>query len=159
MGLLTPLYDQRNEKYPTYHLGILAFIITTGIPLNLGMTKLPLIDVVLLFVGGFFSLFMIARHDGVGQSLLSHLHVPSGQQNRPKIKHEPEIAKTDNLQYKKSDLDYGRIHTIYDPFSLLQNVVEQIVITHEDHMDVATRIKLHGIHRRLANATNKLAQS
>src|SRR5690349_14673465 len=146
MNLLSPLYDKRNVKYPIYHSGVLAFIITTGIPLNLGMTKLPFYDVFLLLAAGFFSLFMIARNEGVGQSLLSHLRVQSVQKNHIK-KQELEI-KTNNL-YNKTPVSEGRVHQIQDPFNLLQNIVEHIIITHDDKMDLPTQIKLHDIHRRL----------
>ena len=158
MRLLSPIYDQRNEKYPIYHLGILAFIITTGIPLNLGMTKLPSVDIILLFVGGFFSLFMIARNDNVGQSLLFHLHIQGNRQNPLKIKQKANTDKTNDLQYKMADLDHGQIHTMQDPFFLLQNVVEQIIISHDDNMDMATKVKLYAIHRKLVHATNKLCK-
>jgi len=158
MRLISPIYDKRNEKYPIYHLGILAFIITTGIPLNLGMTKLPGIDIILLFAGGFFSLFMIARNDNVGQSLLSHLHIHTSQQNPQKIKHEVNITKTNNPQYETPALDHGRVHTLEDPFFLLQNVVEQIIISHEDNMDMVTKLKLYAVHRKLVHATNRLCK-
>ena len=158
MRLISPIYDKRNEKYPIYHLGILAFIITTGIPLNLGMTKLPPIDIILLFVGGFFSLFMIARNDNVGQSFLYHLHIHSNQQSYVKIKHEVNITKTNNQQYATPALDHGRIHTNEDPFFLLQNVVEQIIISHEDNMDMVTKLKLYAVHRKLVHATNRLCK-
>ena len=158
MRLISPIYDKRNEKYPIYHLGILAFIITTGIPLNLGVTKLPSVDIILLFVGGFFSLFMIARNDNVGQSFLSHLHIPTSPQKPVKIKQEANI-KTNNSQYATPALDHGRIHTIQDPFFLLQNVVEQIIISHEDNMDMVTKLKLYAVHRKLVHATNRLCKS
>ena len=155
MRLISPIYDQHNEKYPLCHLGILAFIITTGIPLNLGMTKLPSVDIILLFVGGFFSLFMITRNDGVGQSFLSHLHI--SKQNPVKIKQQIHI-KTNNQQRKTPILDHGRVHTVQDPFFLLQNVVEQIIISHEDNMDMTTKIRLYAVHRRLVHATNRLCK-
>jgi hypothetical protein len=158
MRLISPIYDQRDEKYPIYHLGILAFIITTGIPLNLGMTKLPSVDIILLFIGGFFSLFMITRNDNVGQSFLSHLHIRARQQNPVKIKQKVSITKTNNLQYKTPALDHGTIHTIQDPFFLLQNAVEQIIISHEDNMDMATKVKLYAVHRKLVHATNRLCK-
>lgn len=156
MRLISPIYDKRNEKYPIYHLGILSFIITTGIPLNLGITKLPFVDIILLFVGGFFSLFMIARNDNVGQSFLSHLHIHASQQKQVKMKQEANITKTNNSQYPTPALDHGRIHTIQDPFFLLQNVVEQIIISHEDNMDMVTKVKLYAVHRKLVHATNRL---
>ncbi|HEV2193454.1 MAG TPA: hypothetical protein VGR54_07560 [Nitrosopumilaceae archaeon] len=158
MRLLSSLYDERNEKYPIYHSGILTFIIITGIPLNLGVTKLPFLDVILLFLGGFFSLFMLARNDKVGKSFLSHLHMRTGQQNPIKIKQEIGIATTNNLQEKEPILDHGKIHDIQDPLYLLQNIVEKIIISHDDHMDLPTRVKLNEIHGRLEKITNKLCK-
>src|SRR2546428_8423626 len=76
MALLSSLYDAGNEKYPIYHSGILAFVITVFLPLNIGISKLPLVDVLALLLAGFFSLFMIVRNDEVGMSLLSHLRIP-----------------------------------------------------------------------------------
>ena len=156
MRLISPIYDQRNEKYPICHLGILAFIITTGIPLNLGMTKLPSVDIILLFAGGFFSLFMIARNDSVGQSCLDHLHIKTIQQNPVKIK--KVRVTTNNQQYRTPALEHESIPTVQDPFFLLQNVVEQIIISHEDNMDMATKVKLYAVHRRLVHATNRLCK-
>ena len=156
MKLLSPIYDKSNEKYPLCHSGVLAFIITTGIPLNLGMTKLPFYDVFLLLTAGFFSLFMIARNEGVGQSLLSHLCVSSAQKNHIKIKQKLE-TKTNNLQ-DKTPVYEGRIHHIQDPFNLLQNIVEHIIITHDDNLDLPTQIKLHDIRRRLERVSNQLCK-
>ena len=155
MKLLSPLYDKSNEKYPLYHSGVLAFIITTGIPLNLGMTKLPFYDVFLLLLAGFFSLFMIARNEGVGQSLLSHLRVPSVQKNHIKIKQKLE---TKNDLQDKTPVYEGRIHHIQDPFNLLQNIVEHIIIAHDDNLDLPTQIKLHDIRRRLERVSNQLCK-
>jgi len=156
MRLLSPLYDKRNVKYPVYHSGVLSFIITTGIPLNLGLTKLPFYDVFLLLVAGFFSLFMIARNEGVGQSLLSHLHIQLVQKNHLIIKHELE-TKTNNLQ-NTSHISEGRIHHIQDPFSLLQNMVEYIIISHDDKLDLSTQVKLYDIHKRLERVSNRLCK-
>lgn len=154
--LLSSLYDKSNEKYPIYHSGVLAFIITIGIPLNLGMTKLPFYDVSLLLLAGFFSLFMIARNQGVGQSLLSHLHVPSVQNNPVKIKQKLE-NKVGNLENNMPNYE-GRIHSIQDPFNLLQNIVEHIIISHDNNLDLPTQVKLYDIHRRLERVTNQLCK-
>src|SRR5579864_5765764 len=154
MKLLSPLYDKHNEKYPIFHSGVLAFIITTGIPLNLGFTKLPFYDTFLILLAGFFSLFMIARNEGVGQSLLSHLRVPLVQKDHIKIKQELE-TKSKNLQDKMPVYE-GRIHHIQDPFNLLQNIVEHNIITHDENLDLPTMIKLHDIHRRLETASSRL---
>ena len=152
--MLSPLYDKHNEKYPICHTGVLAFIITTGLPLNLGLTKLPFYDTFLILLAGFFSLFMIARNEGVGQSLLTHLRVQSVQKNHTKLKQE---LKSNNLQ-DKTPVYEGRIHNIQDPFNLLQNIVEHIIITHNDNLDLPTEIKLHDIHRRLERASNRLCK-
>ena len=155
-NLLLPLYDKRNEKYPIYHSGVLVFIITTGIPLNLGLTKLPFYDIFLLLVAGFFSLFMIARNEGVEQSFLSHLRVKSVKKNHIKIKQELE-TRTNNLQ-DKTPVYEGRIHHIQDPFNLLQDIVEHIIVTHNDNLDLPTQIKLHDIHKRLERVSNQLCK-
>ena|SRR5579872_2301460 len=156
MRLLSPLYDKHSEKYPIYYAGVLSFIITTGIPLNLGITKLPFYDTFLLLVMGFFSLFMIARNEGVGQSLLSHLHVSSIQKNHMKIKQDLETRV--NVMQDKTPVYEGRIHNIQDPFHLLQNIVEHIIITHDDNLDLPSQVKLHDIHRRLERISNQLCK-
>ena len=155
MKLISLLCDKHNQKYPLCHSGILSFIITTGIPLNLGMTKLPFYDIFLLLATGFFSLFMIARNEGVGQSLLSHLHIQSTQ-NHIEIKQEL-VTKINHLQ-NKTPVCEGRIHHIQDPFNLLQNFVEHIIMVHDEELDLHTRTKLHNIHRRLEKVSTQLCK-
>src|SRR3989442_15373840 len=77
MASLSSLYDSCHEKYPIYHSGILAFVITVCLPLNIGLSKLPTVGVSVLFLTGFVSLFMLARNEQVGLSLLCHLRIPS----------------------------------------------------------------------------------
>jgi hypothetical protein len=149
MAVLSSLYDARNERYPIYHSGILAFVITTCLPLNLGLSKLPVMYVFLLLSVGFLSLFMLARNEHVGQSLLSHLRI--GKQAKSSQKHHAgKMAKCDEIAldaYKKYQ---------HDPFFLLQNFVEQIIITHDEHMDLKTRVRLEAMHVSLQKKTHEL---
>jgi hypothetical protein len=149
MAVLASLYDARNERYPIYYSGILAFVITTCLPLNLGISKLPAVYVFLLLSVGFLSLFMLARNEHVGQSLLAHLRI--GKQAKSSQKHHGgKMTKCDEIAlnaYKKQQ---------HDPFFLLQNVVEQIIITHDEHMDLKTSVRLETIRVSLQKKTREL---
>lgn len=149
MSVLSSLYDARNERYPIYHSGVLAFVITTCLPLNLGISKLPVIDVFLLLSAGFLSLFMLARNEYVGQGLLAHLMI--GKQAKSAQKQHANLmvkrVGARSNEYKKHD---------NDPFSLLQNIVEQIIITHDEQMDLETRVRLEAMQTSLQKKTHKL---
>ncbi|MGI0087229.1 MAG: hypothetical protein ACREBI_04645 [Nitrosotalea sp.] len=147
--VLAPLYDTRSERYPIYHSGILVFVITTCLPLNLGISRLPAVDVFMLLSVGFLSLFMLARNEHVGQSLLSHLSIV--KQARYSKKHQVNKMTRFDGTALNAYKEYQ-----HNPFSLLQNVVEQIIITHDEHMDLKTRIKLEEMHVSLQKKTREL---
>jgi hypothetical protein len=152
MDVLSSLYDSRKERYPIYYSGILAFVITTCLPLNLGISKLPVAYVFLLLSVGFLSLFMLARNEHVGQSLLAHLRI--GKQAKSSKKHHADkMTKCDGIALNAYE-EYQ-----HDPFFLLQNVVEQIIITHDEHMDLRTRVRLEAMHARLQKKTYELVIS
>jgi hypothetical protein len=148
---LSSLYDSRKEFYPIYHVAILAFVITVCIPVNLGISKLPIIDVFVLILAGFVSLFMLARNESVGDSLLIHLRIKGMM---------PQKRTMMNLHAQK----YGTIplnayeEYMQEPFFLLQNIVEHIIITHDEEMDLATRVRLENVHQRLQMVTRQLSR-
>src|SRR5437870_1178882 len=138
MAPLSSLYDSANEKYPIYHSGILAFVVTVCLPLNIGLSKVPTVGVPVLFLTGFVSLFMLARNDKVGMSLLSHLRIRQGN----KFVHTEQQLVTAHMIQSTAE----SVHPAYvdqDPFVMLENVVEYIVITHNDHLDLSRYILRH----------------
>ena len=151
MALLSSLYDAGNEKYPIYHSGILAFVITVCLPLNIGLSKVPTFGVPILFLTGFVSLFMLARNDKVGMSLLSHLRIPQGN----KFVHSEQQLTTIHMMQSTAE----SVHPTYvdqDPFVMLENVVEYIMITHDDHLDSATRVQLENFHHMVHEITEEI---
>lgn len=149
MALLESLYNARNEKYPIYHSGVLVFVITTFFPLNLGLSRLPPLEVFLLLIAGFASLFMLARNEEVGNGFLRHL----------KIKER----NYDFIDTKSTNRQSNGLHTLssheeppQDLLILLQNVVEHIIITHDDNLDLATRMELEKMQRKLRNVARQL---
>lgn len=151
MVLLSSLHDVRNQRYPIYHSAILTFVITVCIPVNLGMSKLPIIDTFALILVGFVSLFMLARNEHVGEGFLAHLGVKG--LIRPK-------GMVTNLQAQKYDGIPLNAYEEYkeDPFFLLENVVEHIIITHDEEMDLTTRTRLESMHQRLQKITRELCK-
>ncbi len=143
MVSISALYDTANERYPIYYTGILVFVITVCLPLNLGVSNLPTVEVFLLFGIGFLSLFMITRNKQVGFGLLTHLKIPSKEMNIDQ-KSVQEVTHQETL-FTKSEWN------VEDPFGLLQNVVERIIINHDDHMDLATRVRLERMSKKLQN--------
>ena len=105
-------------------------------------------DVFLILSVGFLSLFMLARNERVGQSLLVHLRI--GKQAKSLQKRYPSminsVAVTSNPYNKHAS----------DPFSLLENIVEQIIIMHDEHMDLETRVRLEAMQVCLQKKMYKL---
>jgi hypothetical protein len=160
MRTLSSVYDPCNEKYVQYHCGVLAFIITVGIPMTLGIAKIPLPGAFLLFSGGFCALFMLARNDNVGKGLLSHLHIhtmtPKNTTNlHEKLKVKPMEVRPP-LEHVTSTINYKKNDNTEEPFELVKNVVEHIIISHDDYIDRATRTSLANLHRKLEIITNNL---
>ncbi len=160
MRLLSSVYDPCNEKYVQYHCGVLTFIITVGIPMTLGVAKIPLPGAFLLFLGGFSALFMLARNEHVGEGLLSHLHISTMKPKNTTILHEKLKIKTMEvrppLEHATSTINYKKNDAAEEPFELLKNAVEHIIISHDEYMDLATRASLANLHKKLEKMTNNL---
>lgn len=148
--LISALRDSRNEKYPIYYMGILAFVITVCLPLNFGVSKLPPLGMFLLFVTGFVSLFMIVRNDQVGLGLLNHLKIPS--------KETPVVATARQNMSSKVSFSESQVPG-EDPFSLLQNVVERIILDKDDYLDLATRVRLEALNKRLREMSMQICKT
>lgn len=147
---ISALYDTANERYPIYYTGILAFVITVCLPLNLGMSKLPTVGMFLLFGVGFLSLFMITRNKQVEFGFLAHLKIQSKEMHVDQ-KSMQEIVNQETL-FTKSEWN------VEDPFGLLQNVVERIILNHDDHMDLATRVRLERMSKKLQNMSRQICK-
>ena len=155
MKSLTSLYDARREKYPIYHSGILAFVITTCLPLNVGISRLPAIDVIALLLAGFVSLFMLARNDQVGLGLLNHLRIPDRKQA---VRFDKRLSGK-NMEIV-ADRKLSQLETLkQDPFTLIQNALEYIITTHDEHLDSATRVKLEGTRQRLRKIADEICNA
>lgn len=147
---ISALYDITNERYPIYYAGILAFVITVCLPLNVGVSKLPSIGMFLLFAAGFASLFMLTRNEQVGFGLLNHLKI------QPKEVRVDQKSRQRFVNPQASLVESeGRGE---DPFDLLQNVVERIIIDHDDHMDLATRVRLEKMSKRLCEISKQICK-
>ena len=151
MASLSSLYDSCNEKYPIYHSGILAFVVTVCLPLNIGLSKVPTAGVPVLFLTGFVSLFMLARNDKVGLSLLSHLRIPQGNKF---VHSEQQLATAHMIQSQAKSVTPTYIEQ--DPFVMLENVVKYIMITHDEHIDPATRAQLENFHHMVHEITEEI---
>ncbi|MHB8601503.1 MAG: hypothetical protein ACYC6W_07180 [Nitrosotalea sp.] len=146
---ISVLYDSRNEKYPICYVGILAFVITVCLPLNFGVSKLPPMGVFLLFAAGFASLVMVTRNEQVGFGFLNHLKMLTKEiriDTKAKQNVNPKVS------FSESELP------VEDPFGLLQNVVERIIINHDDHLDLATRVRLEKMNQRLHELSSHMCK-
>ena len=152
MKSLASLYDARSEKYPIYHSGILAFVITTCLPLNVGISRLPAIDVIALLLAGFVSLFMLARNDQVGLGLLNHLRVPDRNQA---VQLDKRLSGKNMERFADRKLSQPEPLN-QDPFTLIQNALEYIIATHGEHLDSATHAKLEDARQRLHKITDEI---
>ncbi len=155
MASLSSLYDARSEKYPIWHSGILAFVITVFLPLNIGVSRLPLVDVLALLLAGFVSLFMIVRNDEVGLSLLCHLRIPDRKKD---LQYGKRLVAT-NMTRSNDHESYKIPNFKNDPFTMLQNVVEHIMITHNEHIDLATRERLEDMSQRLQKIMKEMCET
>ena len=155
MKSLTSLYDARSEKYPIYHSGILAFVITTCLPLNVGISRLPVMDVIALLLAGFVSLFMLARNDQVGMGLLNHLRIPDRKQTVQFYK-----RPSGKTMERFTDRKLSQVETLkQDPFTLIQNALEHIITTHDEHLDSTTRVKLAAVRQRLHEIAGEISNA
>jgi hypothetical protein len=94
-------------------------------------------DVFLLFSVGFLSLFMLARNERVGQK-------PSCTfEDRKTSKITPKTHPSMTNPVEVTSNPYKKHAS--DPLSLLKNIVEQIIIMHDEHMDLETRVRLEAM--------------
>jgi len=88
-------------------------------------------------------------------SLLSHLRIPQGeirlQFNRQLVARN--MTRPKDREWLKAD-DFKR-----DPFVMLQNAVEHIMITHDDHIDLPTRETLENVQQRLRKITEEICKA
>ena len=73
MKLFASLHDVKNKKYAMYYSGVLVIIVTMGIILQFELFKVSILERSMIFFEGFFSLFMLARHEETGKAFLLHL--------------------------------------------------------------------------------------
>lgn len=155
MFALSALYDKDNDMYPIYHTGILMFVLISTIPLNLGLSNLPSGVFLMLLATGFLSLFMVVRNEKVGFGLLTHLKIQRKQ-----------ISQT-STTVMSSGIDKRRLQdsletsqeSVSDPFSLLQNAVERIIVDHDEQFDLATRVRLEVMNRRLHEMSKQVCKT
>ena len=99
-------------------------------------------------------MFMLARNEKVGLSLLSHLRIPQGEirlQFDRRLVARNMTRPKDN-EWLKAD-DFRR-----DPFVMLENAVEHIMITHDEHIDLPTREMLENMQQRLRKITEEICK-
>ncbi len=150
MATLSPIYDSRNEGYPLFHTGVLAFVITTCLPLSLGLSKLPATAAFAIFAVGFLSLFMLVRNQQVGLDLLNHLHIDAKRKS-------PAIVKEARKNRSESHTVLIPLEGItQDPFPHLQNMIEKIISTHDDQMNHDTKERLVQVLKRLQNLSQEI---
>jgi len=154
MASLSSLYDSCNEKYPLCYSGILAFVITVCLPLNIGISKLPTFGVFALLIGGFVSLFMLGRNEQVGTSLLNHLRIPD---KKKKMQSDTKLVTINTARSNRSELIRLQNYK-NNPFVMLQNVVEHIMITHDEHINSATHEKLENVRETLQKIKNEICE-
>jgi len=73
MKLFSSLHDVKNKKYAMYYSGVLVIIAITGIVLHFDLFKMSVLERSMMYFEGFFSLFMLARHEETGKAFLLHL--------------------------------------------------------------------------------------
>ncbi len=73
MKLFASIHDRKSKRYAIYYSAVLVVIMgTVGFETFQFIHQGPL-QAAATFFEGFFSLFMLGRHEKVGASLLSHL--------------------------------------------------------------------------------------
>lgn len=152
MVLLESIYDAHNEKYPIYHSGILVFVITIFIPLNLGLSRLPPAETFLLLIAGFASLFMLARNEKVGLEFLNHLRITK----QKKVLHTELVGLDPTVHTKTKSKEYEGSKQA--SFILLKNVVERITVAPDEHLDLEARLRLENTRKSLQKITRQLCK-
>jgi len=73
LKLFSSLHDRKKSRYPVYYSTVLVIVIITAVLLVSGNLEITVIEGTMIFFEGFVSLFMLARHDKVGNAFMSHL--------------------------------------------------------------------------------------
>lgn len=73
MKLLSSLHDVKNKKYAMYYSSVLIIIATMGIIVYFDLFTMSILERSMMYFEGFFSLFMLARHEETGKGFLLHL--------------------------------------------------------------------------------------
>ena len=73
MKLFSSLHDVKSKKYAMYYSGVLVIIIAMGIVLYFDLFRMSILERSMMYFEGFFSLFMLARHEETGKAFLLHL--------------------------------------------------------------------------------------
>lgn len=73
LKLFSSLHDRKKSRYPVYYSTVLVIVIITAILLVSGNLEITIIEGTMIFFEGFVSLFMLARHEKVGNDFMSHL--------------------------------------------------------------------------------------
>jgi len=71
--LFSSLHDRKKSRYPVYYSTVLVIVTITAVLLVSGNLEITVIEGTMIFFEGFVSLFMLARHDKVGNDFMSHL--------------------------------------------------------------------------------------
>ena len=153
MVTLSSLYDTHDAGYPLFYSGVLTFAITTCLPLNLGISKLPAFAALAIFAAGFVSLFMLARNPQVGIDLLAHIHVSPKRKDSVLVK---QTLKNTIVQHPKLQLEIPP----QDPFPYLENMISSIVSNNQfEEMDPETKTRLVNILQRLQTVSKDIAKT
>lgn len=73
MKLFSSLHDVKNKKYVMYYSGVLVIVVTMGVLFHFDLFKTSILERSMMYFEGFFSLFMLARHEETGKAFLLHL--------------------------------------------------------------------------------------
>lgn len=74
------------------------------------------------------------------------------------VTHQKKVASNLHAQrYGKIPLNAYEEYR-QDPLFLLQDIVERIIITHDEEMDLATRVRLENMHHRLQTVARQLCK-
>ena len=80
MKYFSSIHDRKSRKYVIYYSIVLVGVMATVVIETFQFIHQPPIQGTMTFFEGFFSLFMLSRHEKVGSALLSHLsqarHLP-----------------------------------------------------------------------------------
>lgn len=73
LKIFSSIHDPKSKKYTIYYSSVLVMVTGVVIFMTLQIIHQGVLQGVMTFFEGFFSLFMLGRNEKVGKSLLSHL--------------------------------------------------------------------------------------